>query len=200
MVSRTLKQTVLIVLLLFGLWQLGNAAYIHTKAALAQVLIMRSWNQALANPNAVLESFKPWRWADTWPVARLRWHNEDDYVDLIVLMGTSGESLAFGPGQMHGTATPGAGPTVLAGHRDTHFSFVKDVKVGDKVELQTRNGEWHQYHAVEAKVVDSRQEHLTPTDNDLWLITCYPFEAVQPGGPLRYVVRLDSIEPEHSVM
>jgi sortase A len=41
------------------------------------------------------------------------------------------------------------------------------------------------------RVVDSDQESLsvdTSTDKKLLLVTCYPFDAILAGGPLRYVV------------
>jgi sortase A len=46
---------------------LGQGAYIYAKAQLAQVLLERAWQRALAGEAAP----KPWPWADTWPVARL---------------------------------------------------------------------------------------------------------------------------------
>ena len=39
-------------------------------------------------------------------------------------------------------------------------------------------------------MIDARHARLAPDDGRplLSLVTCYPFDAVAPGGPLRYVV------------
>ena len=84
-------------LLALGFWQLGQGAYIPAKAWLAQELMQRAWLRV----NAGEDRAAPWPWADTWPVARLSATSHD--VDLIVLAGGSGRTLAFSgrpaPGQ-----------------------------------------------------------------------------------------------------
>jgi sortase A len=109
----------------------------------------------------------------------------------IVLAGTSGRTLAFGPGHMDGTAAPGTpGHAILSGHRDTHFRFLKDLKQGDALRVQRPDGGWQDYRVIGAEVIDARQARLAPDDGRpvLSLVTCYPFDAIAPGGPLRYVV------------
>ena len=170
----------------------GNAAWILAKAELAQLLLERAWQQTLAGDTRV----RPWPWADTWPVARLRAPGQDDGV--AVLAGASGHALAFGPGHLEHSAAPGAaGNTVLAGHRDTHFAFLRELAVGDALELTTPDGRRHRYtvesaavhHETEVEVLaPSRQKRLT-------LVTCWPFDAVVPGGALRWVVRARALEP-----
>ena len=67
---------------------------------------------------------KPWSWADTWPVARIEVKRLD--ASAIVLAGSSGQALAFGPG--HVELTPDAGErgvAVYSAHRDTHFRFLR---------------------------------------------------------------------------
>jgi sortase (surface protein transpeptidase) len=56
----------------------------------------------------------------------------------------------------------------------------------------------HRYRISESHIIDTRVEHLNreldrPT---LSLVTCYPFDAVVPGGPLRFVAVAEEIEPE----
>ncbi len=112
-------------------------------------------------------------------------------VDRIVLAGTSGRTLAFGPGHMDGTAAPGApGHSLLSGHRDTHFRFLKDLAPGDALRVQRPDGGWRDYRVIGAEVIDARQARLAPDPGRplLSLVTCYPFDALTPGGPLRYVV------------
>lgn len=172
-------------LLCLGFWQLGSGAYIPAKAWLAQELMQRAWVRA----GQAVERPVPWPWADTWPVGRLR--SEAHGVDLIVLAGGSGRTLAFGPGHLSASAMPGeTGNTVIAGHRDTHFRFLAGVKKGDKLSVEAAGGEKHVYEVLGSEVVDSRRGGLV-LDTDaamLTLVTCYPFEARAAGGPLRYIV------------
>jgi sortase A len=61
-------------------------------------------------------------------------------VDLIVLTGVSGRTLAFGPGHAPGSAVPGAhGTAIVTGHRDTHFRFLERVKQGDEIIVEGPN-------------------------------------------------------------
>ena len=76
----------------FSLWHFGQGSYIHAKAKLAQSLIRGAWEKTLAGQKEV----RPWPWADTWPVARLIVPRLK--VDLFVLAGSSGRTMAFGPG------------------------------------------------------------------------------------------------------
>ena len=109
-------------LLCRGFWQLGQGAYIPAKAWLAQELMQHAWTRAGEGEARPV----PWPWADTWPVARLSAMAGD--VNLIVLAGGSGRTLAFGPGHLSASAMPGtAGNSVIAGHRDTHFNFLQHL-------------------------------------------------------------------------
>jgi sortase A len=131
----------------------------------------------------------PWPWADTWPVARLCARSGE--VELIVLEGGSGRTLAFGPGRLSASSMPGeTGNTVIAGHRDTHFSFLRDVEIGESLVLETIAGRKHLYRIIGIDVVDSRRGslQLDTAEPFLSLVTCYPFEGRDPGSPLRYVV------------
>jgi sortase A len=172
-------------LLALGFWQMGQGAYIPAKAWLAQELMQRAWLRVTAGEDRAA----PWPWADTWPVARLT--SDSHGVDLIVLAGGSGRTLAFGPGHLGASALPGEpGNAVIAGHRDTHFRFLSEVRPGDILGVQTMGGENHRYTVLGADIVDSRKDGLV-LDSDLamlTLVTCYPFDALEAGGPLRYVV------------
>lgn len=172
-------------LLCFGFWQLGQGTYIPAKAWLAQELMLRAW----ARTGSGEFRATPWPWADTWPVARLTAKSGE--VDLIVLAGGSGRTLAFGPGHLSASALPGeVGNAVIAGHRDTHFQFLKDVRPGELLNLESSEGLKHSYQVVGIDIVDSRRGSLLlDTETALLsLVTCYPFDAREAGGPLRYVV------------
>ena len=183
--AKALRNTAVTCLLCFGFWQFGHGAYIPAKAWLAQELMQRAWVRA--GQGEVRAT--PWPWADTWPVARFTARSGE--VDLIVLAGGSGRTLAFGPGHLQISALPGeVGNVVIAGHRDTHFQFLQDVELGELFNIESNNGLKHLYKVVALDIVDSRKGRLL-LDTDaamLSLVTCYPFDTTEAGGPLRYVV------------
>lgn len=172
-------------LLALGFWNLGQGAYIPAKAWLAQELMQRAWLRVTAGEDRAA----PWPWADTWPVARLTMRSRG--VELIVLAGGSGRTLAFGPGHLGASALPGEpGNAVIAGHRDTHFRFLQDIQPGELINVQTIDGERHRYEVIDVDIVDSRNGSVV-LDTDLpmlTLVTCYPFDGLEAGGPLRFVV------------
>jgi sortase A len=176
--------------LCLGFWQLGQGAYIPAKAWLAQELMQRAWQRAesgVAKP-------APWPWADTWPVARLEARGGE--VDLIVLEGGSGRTLAFGPGHVSASALPGdPGNSVIAGHRDTHFGFLRHLRPGDSLRVERPDGLRHLFTVTGIDVVDARRASIV-LDTEmplLTLVTCYPFDARTPGGPMRYVVTAERV-------
>ena len=164
---------------------LGQGAYIYAKAQLAQLLIERAWQRALAGEAAP----RPWPWADTWPVARLEAPAHG--VSLFVLSGSSGRTLAFGPGHQAGTPVPGArGNSVIGGHRDTHLGFLENMIRGDSIRIQRADGVTVEYRVTQLDVLDRRETWVTRNDGAtrLTLITCWPFDALRAGGDERYVV------------
>ncbi len=168
-----------------GLALTVDAVYLHAKALLAQMLLHRAWTQTQATGTAV----KPWPWADTSPVARLIAPAQD--IDLLVLAGATGRTLAFGPGHHDGSAMPGeAGNAVFSAHRDTHFRFLRALAIGDALIVELPAGQRFHYRVREAFVADQRELKLPrlPREPTLTLVTCYPFDALSPRGPLRYVV------------
>ena len=166
----------------------GTAArggYIYAKAAAAQYLIERAWTRNEFAGHAI----EPWPWADTQVVARLR--VPDRHIRRFVLAGAHGQALAFGPGHLSGTPLPGeAGNAVIAGHRDTHFSFLRELEIGDEILLDLPHGTTVRYRVLRIWVTtDTDVRPLAErTEKYLTLITCYPFDALSAGGPLRYVV------------
>lgn len=178
------------VLLLVVLWQWSSAGWIFAKAQVAQWLIADAWAETLVQQTPS----KPWSWADTWPVARLQFPAHE--VDLYVLAGAAGNSLAFGPGHHQGSALPGAGMSVIGGHRDTHFRFLKNIEVGDRLTLQLANSNFLHYRIDRTEVVDINRQPLfiAPDTRSLVLVTCYPFDALNPNGPLRLLVWAEPLE------
>ena len=182
--ARALKWTAVACLAL-GFALTGNALYIHAKALVAQALLHRAWAATQATGLPV----KPWPWADTATIARLI--APAQRTDLLVLAGATGRTLAFGPGHHDGSAMPGEpGNAVISAHRDTHFRFLRDVAVGDALIVEVAAGQRFRYRIREIDVADQRNLRLprTPPEPTLTLVTCYPFDALETGGPLRYVV------------
>lgn len=177
-------------LALIGLILFGDGAYIHAKAWLAQVLLERAFDKSLATGEPV----KPWAWADTWPVARIEAKRIG--ASAIVLEGTSGQALAFGPGHIQQTVDAGErGVAVYAAHRDTHFRFLRNVAVGDVLEITRRDGRHFRYRADSSAVVRFDASGIDPSTQgvELVLATCWPFDAVT-SGPERYVLHATLIE------
>lgn len=173
----------------FGFWQLGHGVYIEAKAEVAQVLLGRAWERTLADGRP----HKAWPWADTWPVAKLEIPSRG--MSQIVLSGTSGEALAFGPGHLAGSPDPGRpGTAVIAGHRDTHFSFLRYLESDDIVIITTSDGKSHRFTVRASRVVEQDNSHIDPYAGEgIALVTCFPFDARESGGTLRYVVFADAV-------
>ncbi len=184
--SRKVQGSIVILLAVAGVLSIGEGSRIYLKAILAQILLQNAWSQTKNGQGQV----KPWPWADFYPIARLQVAALD--ADMIVLAGSTGPTVAFGPGHMLSSANPGEDDnTVIVAHRDTHFNFLKEIAIGERILLTTPDGETHRYRVSETQVL-----HQSSTDvlerkgiKVLTLITCWPFDAIVPGGPLRYVVR-----------
>ena len=173
-----------------GFWQLGHSAYIPAKAWLAQELMQRAWRKT----EGTAEAHPPWPWADTWPVAKMFAKGGD--VELIVLAGSSGRTLAFGPGHLSTSVLPGeVGNSIIAGHRDTHFQFLQHLKKGESLLFEMSDGRRHLFRVTRIDIVDSRRGSIILDTETamLSLITCYPFSSEIAGGPLRYVVSAEMI-------
>lgn len=197
----TRKVSTIIIAILFSisLWQLATAGWIQGKAIVAQQLLNSSWNRTLIKPGKVDSknknshgqkaiTHKPWPWADTWPVAKLIVPQQN--IEQIVIAGDSGSSLAFGPGYSLASTEPNkTGTTVISAHRDTHFRFLKELKINEMIYLQTVD-KTIPYQVYDMRVVDSKIFKLESIKDrqTLVLVTCYPFDAITNGGSLRYLV------------
>jgi len=109
--------------------------------------------------------------------------------ELYVVEGDGSRELRRGPGHLAGTAMPGDnGNCVIAGHRDTHFRVLKDIREGDDIILQTAAGQFL-YRVKRTRIVSPENTSaLAPTSTpELNLITCYPFYYVG-SAPKRFVV------------
>jgi sortase A len=183
--QRRLRRLALAALIALGVALLAAGFWLPAKAELAQHLLNRAWDRTTDGDAAA----KPWPWADTHPVARLTLPGADE--PMTVLAGASGRNLAFAPALLDGSAAPGThGVTVIAGHRDTHFRTLATLAIGDDLKLERPDGSVYVYRVTDLDVVDSAHAELRldADESIVVLVTCWPFEAVTPGGSWRYVV------------
>ena len=108
---------------------------------------------------------------------------------LYVVEGTDSTDLRRGPGHLAGSALPGStGNCVIAGHRDTHFRLLKNVRQGDQIEIDTAAGAFFYRVSGLSIVTAGNTASLRPSGQPvLNLITCYPFYYAGPA-PQRFVV------------
>lgn len=173
-----------LILALVGTILFGDGAYIHAKAWLAQMLLERAFDHSIASGRPV----KPWSWADTWPVARIEVRRIG--ASAIALAGTSGQALAFGPGHLDQTVDAGErGVAVYAAHRDTHFRFLRNVAIGDVIEITRADGKHFRYRADASRVASFDASGIDPISSDFELVftTCWPFDAIT-SSPERYIL------------
>jgi len=168
-----------------GSLALGQGAWLWAKAEVGQWLLERAWTRVQGGE----ASAAPWPWADTQPVARLAAPAQG--IDLIVLAGASARTLAWGPGHLAGSARPGdPGHVILTAHRDTHFRFLRTLAVGDPLVLESPGGARRHYRvrSLDTRHVDDLALPRDTAEPTVSLVTCWPFDALVPGGPWRYVV------------
>jgi sortase A len=126
--------------------------------------------------------------------------------ELYVVEGDDAGDLRRGPGHIAGTPMPGQdGNCIIAGHRDTHFRVLKDIRKGDAIVLQTGAGRYTYRVSGTQVVLPTNTASLKPTrDAELHLITCYPFYYLG-SAPERFVVQAnlqedsqpDAAPPQH---
>lgn len=190
-----------IVACLFGAGALfANTFYIQAKAKLAQYLIAQAWEETLSTQQAT----PPWSWADTHPVAKLKVKRLA--IEQYVLAGADGRPLAFAPGLYAGTKDFRQQPqdkrpdSVIAGHHNTHFDFLKHLVTGDKVTLQNPKGQTIDYQVSHIQHFDIRQQQLPAyfTGNTVQLVTCLPSYVGEIHPNQRLVVTLVRKNPQNS--
>jgi len=177
------------VLLAAGLLALAYAAYVVVDArsfqAVEQQRLDRARRQAAAMPATRTAASAP---VDGGSIGELVIPRLG--LAVIVVQGDSAKILRRAVGHLPGTALPGeSGNVVLAGHRDTFFRPLRNVRAGDVITLKTRDGDFEYLVESTAVVTPSDVKVLQPTGGrTLTLITCFPFFYLGPA-PDRFVVR-----------
>ncbi|MEL7028652.1 MAG: sortase, partial [Pseudomonadota bacterium] len=136
---------------LIGAVFIAQGAYMPAKATLAQHMLEKAWAEAVIGGDAV----RPWSWADAHVMGELRAPDHD--ARAIILSEASGEALAFAPGHLSHTPAPGErGVSVIAAHRDTHFKFLRNIALGDTIEITDLTGVRRRFIVEETRIVDAR--------------------------------------------
>jgi sortase A len=166
-----------------GLTLVGSGMIQPAKALLGQVLL----DAAFTNGGV-----QPWPDADMRPVARIQFERLG--ISRIVLDQASSEGMAWGPGIVDGTMIPGnSGLSVIAGHRDSHMAFLRDVRIGDTLTIETLDENVMEFKVWGAIVVDGSRWRVPAEEHgqaSVYLTTCWPF-GVQESGHERLVVMAD---------
>ena len=116
-------------------------------------------------------------------------------INVMVVQGDSAPILRRAVGHVPGTALPGErGNVALAGHRDTFFRPLREIRPGDQILMQTPAGQFS-YSVDSARVVPPNDVSvLQPSEaTELTLITCFPFNFLG-AAPYRFIVRARQTE------
>lgn len=111
------------------------------------------------------------------------------HVWLPILDNDDPTSLSLSVGHIPGTSVIGSlGNAGIAGHRDTSFRSLRDIRVGDLI--QTHTGQDVTYRVQSIQIVDPADTSLLRESSSplLTLVTCYPFDYVG-SAPLRFVIQ-----------
>ena len=186
--------------ILLSLFFFVQAGFITAKAQVAQWLLENAWQKASSNKaidDKKSHQVLPWAWADIYPVAKLSF--EQQKTSHIVLNNDSGQALAFGPGITHSAQLLGSenNTTIISAHRDTHFSILEDVQVGDNLRLEVIGSSIINLSVTNRYIIDTRAETLliereAITDKQrLILVTCFPFDSVESATPYRLIIEAE---------
>lgn len=171
-----------------GLAAVGYAAYIFTDAHVYQAVQLRKF----AHKVPLLEPHLPGigERVGEIEIPRLA-------LRALILQGDSPQVLRRGVGHLPGTPMPGEwGNVGLAGHRDSFFRPLRQIRAGDIIALRTAKGQFR-YRVESTRVVSpNNNEVLASTDKrELTLVTCFPFSYVG-AAPHRFVVRAVRVSAE----
>ena len=178
----TLKRTRLLPLIvfLFGISLTAKPTYYYMKGICAQLLLEKAWSITKRTGN----SSKAWSWADTLPVAKLK--IPEISLNQIVLEGEEIEAMAFGPAIIESSLE--SKNVIIAGHRDSFFRNLGELKEGDIIKLE-KVGKNLSYKISNIIITDPLDiKWLEPSlDGRITLITCYPFNFIGEA-PMRYIL------------
>jgi sortase A len=114
-----------------------------------------------------------------------------------VFEGTEEPVLNRGVGRISGTGKPGAAGNIgIAGHRDGFFRCLKDIQIGDRIELATPSQKYaYDVDAIEIVIPEDVSVLLPRSRPALTLVTCYPFYFIG-SAPKRFIVHASIAEAD----
>jgi sortase A len=172
--------------LAFGLLALGYAGFVFADSHAYQALETKKFKQAglLSEPHILVEGDV----IGEIQVPRLG-------LNAIVVQGDSPANLRRAVGHISKSALPGEwGNVALAGHRDTFFRPLHDIRLGDEIKFKTPERSFeYLVESIEVVAPNDIQVLEPSTGHDLTFITCFPFHFVGPA-PKRFVVRAREVD------
>lgn len=174
--------------LLVGVIAAGYAGYVITDAKVFQAVQLRKFRHAapLAEPHLLTNG----EVVGQIEIASLALRD-------VILHGDSPALLRRGVVHLPHSPLPGEwGNVALAGHRDTFFRPLRNIRVGDVITVRSSGGNVVQYRVESTSVVAPTDiEVLNPSNgHELTLVTCFPFHYVG-HAPNRFIVRAYEIAP-----
>jgi sortase A len=110
-------------------------------------------------------------------------------ISVVVLEGVEDDALGIAAGHVPGTSLPGSnGNIVIAAHRDTFFRELRNIDLGDRIQLSTPAGTFD-YFVSNTEIVNPSETRVLESSghSELTLITCYPFSFLG-AAPQRFIV------------
>jgi sortase A len=166
-----------------GLLALGTCCYVWMDARHRQAEGSRELDRRMHSVSATKPKLAPGELVGRLEIPRLQ-------LSSIVFEGTDEPVLQRGVGHLPGSPLPGErGNVVLAGHRDSFFRALQNVRERDVIAVTTPAGT-RRYTVESTAIVDPDETALLrPTpDSTVTLVTCYPFQYLG-HAPQRFVVR-----------
>lgn len=175
-------------LLVIGLALLGYYVYVSVETRLYQAMENRELDAILASapPATPLARRPPPATGST--LGRLEIPRLG--VTAVIRAGSDARTLRLAVGHIPGTAQPGAAGNIgLAGHRDTFFRRLADIRADDEIRVVTTSGMFR-FEVEDTRIVSPTDTWvLDPTQTPtLTLVTCYPFTYIG-SAPDRFIVR-----------
>ena len=178
-----------LVLCIIGLLLAARGLYEFAGGKIYQVWRGRQLDQTLQNvPLPATAKARHVSYAEGSAIGRLEIPRIG--VSVVVLEGSDTGTLRLGVGRVPNSSLPNeSGNVVLAGHRDTFFRPLREIRQGDRISLRTPEGAFPYVVDWTEIVNPTNTSVLLPTSNPaLTLVTCYPFNYVG-AAPQRFIVR-----------